>query len=395
MQHDRNDVGPILVADDDPLQIEIITTVLRQQGVSTVASALGGQEALANLKQPGASYAAIFLDLQMPVMDGIGVMRELVRTKCPSPIILCSGEDNSILQAAESFANQSGLRVAGVLSKPVTPEQVSICLSALKQGAQGSNPLPQVSTEELQRALQQQELLLHFQPKVKVGSLQPVGAEALVRWNHPKHGMIPPASFIPLAEETGLIDLLTEQVLNMAVESLARWQQADFSITLSVNLSMDNLHDEALTDRLVRALQRRGLSPASIVLELTESRLMQSNATPLGILTQVRLAGFGLSIDDFGTGFSSLEQLRKLPFTELKLDRAFVHDAHRDTRRHAILEASLTMAKKIGLKTVAEGVENEDDAALVTSLGCDLLQGYHIARPLPASDFERWLTSRL
>jgi predicted phage terminase large subunit-like protein len=204
------------------------------------------------------------------------------------------------------------------------------------------------------RAIRNQELVLYYQPKLELQSGRVIGAEALVRWQHPKRGLIPPSDFIPLAESTGLILPLTQWVLGDAVRQLSEW----------------------------RVLKQHDVSGSSLNLEVTESGAMTNVVSAMDVLTRLRLKGISLSIDDFGTGYSSLAKLHKLPFTELKIDRSFVQDAHRDEDSRIITQAIISLGRSLGMTVVAEGVENDDVWELLTQLGCDVAQGYMISRPI-------------
>jgi EAL domain-containing protein (putative c-di-GMP-specific phosphodiesterase class I) len=203
--------------------------------------------------------------------------------------------------------------------------------------------------------------------------------------------MVPPNDFIPLAERTGLIAPLTAWVLRAAVRQCAEWRAAGLDLSVSVNVSLASLSDLRLVDRVVDIVQRHGVEPAQMVLEITESAASSDTARALENLARLRLKGFGLSIDDYGTGYSSMQQLSRIAFTELKIDRAFVSDSARHESTRVILASSLDMAKKLGIEAVAEGVESHADWELLQQLGCDLAQGYLIARPMEADAFLQWV----
>jgi EAL domain-containing protein (putative c-di-GMP-specific phosphodiesterase class I) len=215
--------------------------------------------------------------------------------------------------------------------------------------------------------------------------------EALVRWQHPKDDLVFPDQFITTAEEHGLIDELTRVVLTAALQQARIWQDAGLHLRVAVNVSMDNISSLEFPDFVARTAAKAGVPLTNLVLEVTESRLMKNPLAALDILTRLRLKHISLSIDDFGTGHSSLAQLRDIPFDELKVDRGFVHGAWRDSSLRAIFEANLGMAQQLGMKTVAEGVEDLEDWDFLCAAGCDLAQGYFIARPMPAEEIMGWL----
>ena len=233
----------------------------------------------------------------------------------------------------------------------------------------------------------------YYQPKVAVANGRVVGVEALVRWRHPVDGLVFPDQFIGVAEAHGLIDALTRGVLHETLAQAKVWREAGLALRVAVNVSMDNLHDVEFANFIGEQTANAGVAVQDVVLEVTESRLMGDLRTPLDVLTRLRLKRFGLSIDDFGTGHSSLAQLRDLPFDELKIDRGFVHDAWKNATLGAIFNASLHLARQLGMEVVAEGVEDRDDWDFLRRSGCDLAQGYFIARPMPAADLPTWIDS--
>jgi EAL domain-containing protein (putative c-di-GMP-specific phosphodiesterase class I) len=259
-------------------------------------------------------------------------------------------------------------------------------------GAAAARWLPDL--DALRGALQRNELFVVYQPSVDCRTMRPRGVEALVRWRHPEHGLIGPDRFVPLAEAGGLIDELTEQVLRRALDWFVPWCAADPArarLTLSVNLSAHSLGSRDFVDRMLARCAAAGISPGRLVFELTETAAMSDPVLALELMTRLRVHGFELSIDDVGTGFSSMLQLVRLPFSEMKVDRSFVRSLARSAESQAVVRAIVDLGHSLGLRTVGEGVE--DDAALdfLRSVGCDIAQGYKFAPPLPAAELEeRW-----
>ena len=239
---------------------------------------------------------------------------------------------------------------------------------------------------ELKGALERDELVLHFQPKLDLHSDRVTGVEALVRWQHPVRGLLPPAEFVPLAEHTGLIRPLTLWVLEHALEQCERWRAEGHDLTMAVNLSVANLLDTALPNDIAGMLGARRLPPSSLELEITESVVMADPVRARAVLDLLRSMGVGLSIDDFGTGHASLAYLQRLPVTELKIDRAFVSEMSDDPASEAIVRSTIDLAHNLGLQVVAEGVEDEDVLMRLRELDCDCVQGFHVERPAPADE---------
>jgi diguanylate cyclase (GGDEF)-like protein len=247
---------------------------------------------------------------------------------------------------------------------------------------------------ELRHAIPAGQLRLHYQPKVDARSGCLVGAEALVRWQHPERGLIPPGHFIPLAEQSGLIVPLTDWVLHAACKSLRRWLDHGLpELPLSINLPASSLADASLPDQLEGLMRHHGLQACSLMLELTETMVMRDVATAISTMDKLRSLGFGLSLDDFGTGYSSLSYLKRLPMSELKIDRAFIIDVARGGRDGALAAAVITLGSELGLQVVAEGVETKEQSEFLISRGCALQQGYLFSKPVPQALFEQMLKS--
>ena len=237
----------------------------------------------------------------------------------------------------------------------------------------------------LRRAVQNEEFLLHYQPRVSVDSLAITGVEALVRWQHPQLGLVSPSEFIPLAEDTGLIVPIGEWVLRNACEQSRSWQQQGFApIHMAVNISARQFHDQDLSQTVIEIPNQSGIAPGQLDLELTESSIMQNAEFAAGVLTRWKNLGINISIDDFGTGFSSLASLKRLPIDSLKIDRSFVCDATTDPDDAAIVLAIIQLAHNLRLKVVAEGVETEEQLRFLHLHRCDEIQGYFFSKPLSA-----------
>ncbi len=247
---------------------------------------------------------------------------------------------------------------------------------------------------ELRDAIKENQLVLHYQPKADLKTGRIVGAEALMRWQHPKRGMIPPVQFIPLAEHTGLIKPLTEWAIQTALRQVQAWQKEGIELTVAVNLSARNLLDAGLPQQIGRLLKEHGVAPERLDLEITESVIMADPARAMECLTQLNKMGLRLSVDDFGTGYSSLAYLKRLPVHELKIDRTFVVGLIKDRNDAAIVRAAIDLGHALGLTQVAEGVENQHTWHGLMALGCDMVQGNFLSKPLSPDDFVQWLRWR-
>ena len=254
-----------------------------------------------------------------------------------------------------------------------------------------SNPYRLVLVGELRRALVEDQLFLLYQPKIDLQTGRIIGVESLVRWQHPKLGIIPPDQFVPLAERTGLIMPLTLWVLHEALRQCQAWNQVGLEIKMATNLSMLNLQAVELPDQVAGLLAASRVSPAQLEVEITESAIMTDPVRTMENLTRMSNMGLRISIDDFGTGYSSLAYLKKLPVNEIKIDKSFVMNMAADKDDVVIVRATIDLGHHFGLKVVAEGVENLKTKRMLSTFNCDLAQGYHISRPLPPAEITRWL----
>lgn len=248
--------------------------------------------------------------------------------------------------------------------------------------------------EQLRTALDNDELDVHYQPKLDLPSGDVIGVEALVRWNHPDRGLLYPDVFLPLAEQAGLMRRLALRVLERSLRDLREWREQGLELSMAVNLSVSNLQDVALPDQVGLLLDSFGLPAAALTLEITEDVLMADAARSQQVMAGLRRLGVRLSIDDYGTGYSSLSYLRALPVDELKLDRSFVSHLTSDERAAAIVRSTLQLSRDLGMSMVVEGVEDAATLASLRAWGCDVAQGYHIARPMPAEKFLAWLPAQ-
>ena len=254
----------------------------------------------------------------------------------------------------------------------------------------GNSPARLVLQGDLRRAIHQDELVLHYQPKISVGDGAVLGAEALVRWEHPTRGLIPPAEFIPVAEHSGLIGALSFHILSAALVQAHAWAEAGRPLSVSVNISARNLLDEQLPQKVAALIALHGVPAELLVLEVTESALMTDPSKAKRVLEELAALDVGISIDDFGAGYTSLGHLTTLPITELKIDRSLVSAMTRDQGSALIVQSIITLGQNLGLTIVAEGVETKEELTLLATLGCDSAQGYHLCHPLSADAFETW-----
>jgi len=342
---------------------------------------------------------AIVLDLLMPDMDGVEIIRLLAGMESRSSIILISGVDKSVLHSARELGYEHGLNIIGTLQKPFHPHELRKLLNDVKLIRAKNHKLDVASVvepntlkiDELQLAVNDSQLIPYYQPQVSISSKQVVGFEVLMRWNHPQRGILAPYYFIPLAESSGLINQMTWQLFEQVVID---WKKHELQQSVSINMTAGMFISLGLPEKLFGIAKKHDFTDCSkIILEVTESAVMEELTKSLDSLTRLRMKGYQLSIDDFGTGYSSMVQLYRAPFSELKIDQSFVMRMEDDAEAKAIVESTIDLAHNLNMKVVAEGVETQSILDKLESLGCDVAQGYHLARPMPIEDVPSWLES--
>ncbi len=390
-------VASLLVVDDNIVQRMQVVALCRELGVEMIYEAGSGAEALELLALLVLPPDVLIIDLEMPVMDGVELIEQLNERALSIPLIVASSREVVLINTVETMARNLGIPVVAGIRKPLQRESLAAAFEAwsgqLAAPVVTASRVAQepVTRHDLAEAIESGEIAVHYQPKVDMAKGTACGVEALARWTHPTLGEIRPDRFIPLAEREGLIHALTMAVLRQAFGVAARWNADGRRLSMAVNLSPRLLEEPALVRELSTLLERHGLEARQIVLEITESSVVDCMGVALGVLARLRLKGFGLSIDDYGTGFSSMQQLARIPFTELKVDRAFVHGAHQRTNLRVILQSALDMARQLGLVTVAEGIESPVDWQLVRDSGCGVGQGFLIAPAMPAEELPDWI----
>lgn len=390
----ENSAIRILVLDDNSFELKLLGHMLTALGFPPANASDSGRAALDWIDRSEKYPDLILLDLNMPEMDGVEFLHHLAERHYTGSLILVSGEDERVLRVAENLVHAHQIILLGSLHKPVTQEGLAALIGTWSPPSQYHSPQTEIevyAATELRSAITNGELVNYYQPKVDIATGRMVGAEALVRWQHPHGGMVLPGQFIGVAEQHGLIDDLTHAVLSEAFAQASLWQESGLVLQLAVNVSIDNLASPKFVDFIADLAATANVPPQLVVLEVTESRMMLHDLrAPLETLTRLRLKRFRLSIDDFGTGHSSLAQLRDIPFDELKIDQGFVHRASSDGMVRAKYEACLSIARQLGMEVVAEGVEDRDDWDFLRRSGCDLAQGYFIAKPMPATSLPGW-----
>lgn len=384
----------VMVVDDSSMHRYSAHLCLSAFGISQVIEAANGKVALEHLASIAQPPAVMMLDLEMPVMDGIEVLQQIATFAHKPAVILASSSDEVLISAVATMAEALGITLLGAFRKPINPADLADALTSYSAATAAPESAPssvQPDVAQLKQALERAIIQAYYQPKLDLSTMQFAGVEALARWKNAQGDWIPPSLFIPLAEEHGLIGDLTLSLLEQILQDMNNWWEHGQYIPVSINLSAKSLAEFNLANEIIQRVIRQGIPAHFITFEITESALVVDLPSALATISRLRLKGFGISIDDYGTGFSSMQQLSRFPFSELKIDRSFVHGAPERQYLRNILKSAIDTGIRLGIKTVAEGVETEAELHLLRSLGCNQAQGFLLARPLPGRELLGWI----
>ena len=344
---------PVLLAfDDDQEIVETICAIGVRAGFRTTASI--GSDQLRELVE-SAKPDVIVLDLQMPGDDGVSALRYLADIRCAAKIFLVTGMDERTIASAEQYGLRRGLSVFGTLQKPFDPDEL---LARFERAHAAIRPL---TPQDLEQAIENGELLVYYQPIIRRfadNTWDVAAVEALLRWNHPVRGLLTPDSFLSMGEAHGLSRAMTDFVLQRGIEQLKGWEAQRIRVGLRINVSATLISDLAFPDRLERMLVEQALDPEALALEITETGMLEQTPDAFDILTRLRIKNIGLAIDDFGIGYSSLTQLFRMPFNEMKIDKSLVGRIIESKEASIMVDALVSLAHKLNLTVCAEGVEN-------------------------------------
>jgi EAL domain-containing protein (putative c-di-GMP-specific phosphodiesterase class I)/CheY-like chemotaxis protein len=384
----------ILVVEDSHLQRSVVLALLEKLGVSKLYEAASGLDALEVLSNMEIKPAVIIADLQMPGMDGIELIQQLAEEYTQISLIVVSGADRKLLDTLGSMVEACNMTLLGAFAKPLNGHALIESLLRYQPSTKlgkASSQTNEISVSELKRAIRLGRIIPYYQPKVCLKKGIVTGYEALARWRDPTLGIIPPVRFINLAAENGLLKDLTCSMLDTILADMAAWNQLNIFPEVSINIAVTLLEDRNFGSHLIRTVSNANIDPKKIVLEITESALMKDTAVALATIGRLKLKGFGFSIDDYGTGFSSMQQLSRIAFNELKIDKSFVNGAIGNLHMTQLLQSAIDMGHRLGLTTVAEGVETHQELKMLKELGCDQVQGYLFAKPMPVGDVFPWI----
>jgi len=383
-----------LVAEAEPVQRRALIEALGQLGASRVTDVPDGPTALRTLQAgftPKVDVAVI--DLALGGMDGLELLRAIAGLKSGVRLIVIGAQPASVLFSVETLAQAYGVELLGTVAKPVSSAKLKTLLDNLQPPARprAAPSSPAFSFAEVGVGLQQRQFEPFFQPKIELATGQVKGLETFARWRHPEHGVLGPGAFIDALEQNNRIDFLDWTMIELSVECCRKYHDQGIPISISLNLAPETLAHPHFIRQVQSCMKRHGLMPDYLTFEITEAAILKFDADFIERLVRLRMMGFGLAIDDYGTGRSNLQLLARIPFSELKIDRSFVDGASKKRPLGTVLKSCLGLAHSLDRMSVAVGVETRQDWDFLQGLGCTYAQGYHIANPMAASAFPGWL----
>ena len=383
-----------LVAEADPRQRRTLVEALGQLGATRVTEVPDAPMALRTL-QAGFSpkIDVAILDLALGGMDGLELLRAIAGLKSGVRLIVIGAQPASVLFSVETLAQAYGVELLGTVAKPVSSAKLKTLLDNLQPPARprAAPSSPAFSFAEVGVGLQQRQFEPFFQPKIELATGQVKGLETFARWRHPEHGVLGPGAFIDALEQNNRIDFLDWTMIELSVECCRKYHDQGIPISISLNLAPETLAHPHFIRQVQSCMKRHGLMPDYLTFEIPEAAILKFDADFIERLVRLRMMGFGLAIDDYGTGRSNLQLLARIPFSELKIDRSFVDGASKKRPLGTVLKSCLGLAHSLDRMSVAVGVETRQDWDFLQGLGCTYAQGYHIANPMAASAFPGWL----
>lgn len=372
----------MLVIDDEEDICDLIAEIGTRRGLE-VRTLSNPEQVLATLADFTPDF--IMLDLMMPNTDGVELLRLLAEHVKEAKLCLISGSDTRVLNSARRLGSAHGLNVIAALEKPLNIPILTSLFDQIK--ASGSDG----PVTNLAQAIAGDQFTLHFQPVIHIATREVKGAEALARWAHPNRGTLLPDAFLEQVVNDGLMQALTDVVIEKSMAQVSKWHKAGEKLTLSINVTASTLLDLSLPDQISELCKRHDIPPEKLILEVTETEAMRDVTRTMDVLLRMRIRNIGVSIDDFGTGHSSLRELQRMPFSEMKIDKSFVIEMAKNKDCAVIVNSIIDLAHNLGLKAVAEGVEDERIWRMLEEKGCDYAQGFYMGKPMPANEFDIWL----
>lgn len=374
----------MLVVDDQEDICEIIAELAARRGIEV--RTINEPERVASILETF-SPDFIMMDLMMPGIDGVELLRLLAEHAKAAKLCLMSGSDTRVLNSARRLGSAHGLDVIAALEKPINIPALNALLDELTTNIDQPSSL----SADLAHAVTTGQFTMFYQPVVEMATRRVKGTEALVRWKHPSRGILSPDSFLEQVINDGLMQAMTDMVIKNCIEQAGKWRQQGEDLTLSMNVTASTLLDLDLPDKIAALCKQHDVPPHQLILEVTETEAMRDVTRTMDVLLRMRLRNIGVSIDDFGTGHSSLRELQRMPFSELKIDKSFVLDMATNNDYAVIVQSILDLAHNLGLKVIAEGVEDARLWRILHDKGCDYAQGYFMGKAMSAPDFNLWL----
>lgn len=380
----------VLLVDDSIAILNYVNKVLEQSyNIQHIHTASSAPEAMQILRQ-SSQINLLFLDLNMPNVDGIQLLSQLSQLDYKGYVVIMSGVSTQIISSVESLAKTYGLNYIGTLLKPIHALDFQYIIDKVGNSRQKNSSVESLKIYEIIRAIKNNDIAVLYQPQVDLTTRTFMGVEALCRMNHPRLGMVSPDRFIDKAEESELIIHITLAVLKKSIGDWKKWLQLGLDIKLSVNVSPIALQQIEFADTIFMLLKEHDMPANSLCIEITEGVMANDHAQELMNLNRLNMRGVEIALDDFGQKHSTIERLQNLPLTYLKLDKSYFIDNKDNMNQVALINASISVAKDLNIKTIAEGVENSAVMSLVTEMGCDFGQGYYIGCPMSAKKIFNW-----
>jgi EAL domain-containing protein (putative c-di-GMP-specific phosphodiesterase class I)/AmiR/NasT family two-component response regulator len=374
----------LLVIDDEEDICDLVAEIGERHGLEarTISNAENVPQLLADFPPD-----VIMLDLMMPGTDGVELLRLLSEMAKNAQVCLISGSDARVLNSARRLGSAHGLNVVAALEKPLSIQTLNAFFDLVSKTGKGQG------AEVRALAIENGEFCLYYQPVIELSSRSIKGVEALARWQHPNRGILLPDTFLEQITDDGLMQDLTNFVIKTSVQQAAALYQAGERMTMAMNITASTLLDLSLPDQISDVCKQTGLPSEMLILEVTETEAMRDVTRTMDVLLRMRLRNIGVSIDDFGTGHSSLRELQRMPFSELKIDKSFVTDMANNKDCAVIVNSVIDLGHNLGLKVIAEGIEDQRAWEMLRDKGCDFGQGYFMGRPMTAANLGPWIES--
>jgi EAL domain-containing protein (putative c-di-GMP-specific phosphodiesterase class I)/ActR/RegA family two-component response regulator len=383
-----------LVVEDDEFQRHWLKVMLKNLGASRIVQARDGKEALAILRNTDTPIDIGFIDLNLPGMDGMELIRHLAKEKHVPSIVLASALPRSLIFSVETMSKAYGVNMLGSIEKPVTPDTLLRLIQLYKPASAGPDNTafpPHFTYEEIRQGLEKDQFEPFFQPKVELATGQVKGVEAFARWRHLKYGILPPSSFLPVLEDAERVELLDWAILRKAVDAYRQWETEGMQLAVSINVSAASYANSEFIEKLIRHVHDNEISTQNILLEVTESAVVKKQPALLENLARLRMHGFGVAIDEYGTVHSSIQDLLRIPFSELKIDRSMIVNPSYSPTQEIALGLTVDLCKKLNCNATASGIEARQEWELLLKLGCNAAQGYYIAHPMEKEALSDWM----